>query len=182
MNGAESIRIGGDLRNGGDLGNGGDEAGRADGRRDAMDAGARPCPAVDLACGTGIVAAWLARRGFDVVAGDRSAAAAASARETAAANGVEVQVHRADGLEFLSDGAAGLVVLNPPFHSGAALSEGIAEHLFAEAARALAPGAELWCVWNSHLRYRGRLERIVGPTRQIARNAKFTVTASTRAR
>jgi len=74
-----------------------------------------------------------------------------------------------------------VVVLNPPFHSDAALATGIAEHLFAESARVLRPGGELWCVWNSHLRYRGALTRIVGPTRQIARNPKFTVTASVRA-
>ena len=47
-------------------------------------------------------------------------------------------------------------------------------------ARVLRPGGELWTVWNSHLGYRPQLERIVGPTRQIARGTKFTVTASTR--
>jgi len=51
---------------------------------------------------------------------------------------------------------------------------------FAELARVLRPGGQLWCVWNSPLRYRPVLERIVGPTRQIARDAKFTVTVSTR--
>ena len=76
--------------------------------------------------------------------------------------------------------SADIVLLNPPFHSDAALSTGIAQHLFAEAARVLRPGGKLWCVWNSHLRYRPALRRIVGPTRQIARNPKFTVTASTR--
>jgi len=44
----------------------------------------------------------------------------------------------------------------------------------------LAPGGELWAVWNSSLQYRPALERLVGPTRQVARNAKFTVTVSTR--
>ena len=39
-------------------------------------------------------------------------------------------------------------------------------------------GGELWAVWNSHLRYRPDLERLVGPTRQIARDRTFTVTAS----
>ena len=43
-----------------------------------------------------------------------------------------------------------------------------------------APGRELWTVWNSHLRYRTALDRIVGPTVQVARNAKFTVTRSVR--
>ncbi|UQE75570.1 methyltransferase [Gordonia sp. PP30] len=140
--------------------------------------------AVDLACGSGIVAAALAARRPDVrvVATDRSAAAVASARATAAANGVgeRVDVVRADGLETLPEASQELVLLNPPFHSDASLSTGIAEHLFADAGRALAPGGELWCVWNSHLRYRPALDRLVGPTRQIARNPKFTVTASTR--
>ena len=141
--------------------------------------------AVDLACGSGVVAAWLARRrpGLVVRASDRSAAAAASAALTAAANGVadRVSVTRADGLEHLPDASERLVVLNPPFHSDAAVHTGIATHLFGEAARVLAPGGELWCVWNSHLHYRPLLERIVGPTRQVVRNPKFTVTASTSA-
>ncbi|MCD2441054.1 methyltransferase [Agromyces sp. SYSU K20354] len=140
--------------------------------------------AVDLACGTGVVATWLAREraGLRVTATDRSASAAASARLTADANGVADRVHvtQADGLELLADASERLVVLNPPFHSDAALHTGIAAHLFADAARVLAPGGELLCVWNSHLRYRPMLERVVGPTRQIARNAKFTVTASAR--
>ena len=59
--------------------------------------------AVDLACGSGIVAAWLARRrpGLVVRASDRSAAAATSAALTAEANGVadRVEVTRADGLD-----------------------------------------------------------------------------------
>lgn len=140
--------------------------------------------AVDLACGTGVVAAWLARSRpqLAVTATDRSAAAAASAMATAEANGVadRVRVTQADGLELLPPASERLVVLNPPFHSDAALHTGIAEHLFADAARALEPGGELWCVWNSHLRYRPALERIVGETRQVARDPKFTVTASRR--
>jgi 16S rRNA (guanine1207-N2)-methyltransferase len=138
--------------------------------------------AVDLACGSGVVAAWLARErpALQVTATDRSAAAAASARQTAEVNGLadRITVTQADGLELLADASERLVVLNPPFHSDAALHTGIAAHLFADAARVLAPGGELWCVWNSHLRYRPLLERFVGPTRQIARNPKFTVTAS----
>ncbi|WP_157000843.1 class I SAM-dependent methyltransferase [Agromyces laixinhei] len=141
--------------------------------------------AVDLACGTGVVASWLARARPELVvrATDRSASAAASARLTAEANGVagRVLVTRADGLEAFADASERLIVLNPPFHSDAAISAGIAAHLFADAARVLAPSGELWCVWNSHLAYRPLLERVVGRTRQIARNPKFTVTASRRA-
>ena len=142
--------------------------------------------AVDLACGSGVVAAWLGRTrpALRVTATDRSASAAASARQTAELNGLadRIDARQADGLEGIPDASERLVVLNPPFHSDAALHTGIAAHLFEDAARVLAPGGELWCVWNSHLRHRPLLERLVGPTRQVARNAKFTVTASTRPR
>ncbi|WP_343048188.1 class I SAM-dependent methyltransferase [Cellulomonas humilata] len=141
--------------------------------------------AVDLGCGTGVLAALLARanEGLTVTATDESAAAVASARATVAANGLEgrVVVVRADGAETIPDASVDLVVLNPPFHVGAAVHDGVARTLFAEAARVLTNGGELWAVWNSHLRYRPTLERVVGPTRQVSRDPKFTVTVSTRA-
>ncbi|WP_223692732.1 class I SAM-dependent methyltransferase [Leifsonia poae] len=140
--------------------------------------------AIDLGCGTGVLATDLARRRPEirVIASDQSAAAVASATATAAENGVssQVVVVRDDGLATQPDGSADLIVLNPPFHIGSVVHTGIAHRLFADAARVLAPGGELWTVWNSHLGYRGALERSVGPTRQIVRNAKFTVTASSR--
>ena len=138
--------------------------------------------AIDLGCGTGAIATWLARErpGLRVVATDQSAAAVASARATAAANGVadRVEVVRDDALSSRPDASAQLIVLNPPFHIGHVVHEGIALKLFADAGRVLAPGGELWAVWNSHLRYRSDLERLVGPTRQIARDRTFTITAS----
>lgn len=141
-------------------------------------------PLVDLACGSGAVAAALALRhpSARVHASDQSAAAVASTRATIAANGVadRVEVVRDDALSLLADASVPFVALNPPFHAGAAVTDRIAPHLFADAARALRPGGELWCVWNSPLRYRPVLERLVGPTRQVARDARFTVTASTR--
>ena len=60
------------------------------------------------------------------------------------------------------------------------MTDEIAPRLFADAARVLRPGGELWTVWNGHLRYRPQLERIVGPTRQVGRDRTFTVTASAR--
>ncbi len=140
--------------------------------------------AIDLACGTGVLATALAkaRPAIRIVATDQSAAAVASARATVEANGVEdrVAVVRDDGLAARPDASADLILLNPPFHSGAAVTDAIAPKLFADAARVLRPGGELWCVFNSHLGYRPILERIVGPTRQAGRNPKFTVTVSMR--
>ncbi|GEK22884.1 hypothetical protein CXY01_34040 [Cellulomonas xylanilytica] len=140
--------------------------------------------AVDLGCGTGVLAVELARANgaLTVTATDESAAAVASARATVAANGLDgrVVVVRGDGAEAVPDASADVVLLNPPFHVGAAVHDGVARTLFAEAARVLKPGGELWAVWNSHLRYRPALERVVGPTRQVSRDPKFTVTVSTK--
>ncbi|MDR7234364.1 methyltransferase [Agrococcus sp. BE272] len=139
--------------------------------------------AIDLACGTGVlgVALALRRPHVQVLALDASEAAIASTRATAEANGVadRVGARRADGLEGVPDASAPLILLNPPFHIGAAVHTGAAERLIADAGRALAPGGELWCVWNSHLGYRQQLDRI-GPTRQVHRDPKFTVTATRR--
>jgi 16S rRNA (guanine1207-N2)-methyltransferase len=140
--------------------------------------------AIDFACGTGVVAAaWATRHpSVRILATDRSSVAVASARATAAANGVadRVDVVRDDLLASRPDASGSLIALNPPFHTGGAITEGVAPRMFADAARVLMPGGELWTVWNSALQYRPALERIVGPTRQVARDRKFTVTVSTR--
>ena len=138
--------------------------------------------ALDLGCGTGILAVALARArpGLRVLAVDQSAAAVGSARATAAANGVadRVEVRRDDAASSVPDGSVDLVVCNPPFHVGAAVVTTAADHLFAGAARVLRPGGELWTVYNSALRYKTVLARLVGPTRVVDRNPKFTVTVS----
>jgi 16S rRNA (guanine1207-N2)-methyltransferase len=138
--------------------------------------------AVDLGCGNGVIATVLARRrpGVRVVATDVSAAAVASARATADANDVgdRVTTVRSDAGDQLAEGSAQLVLCNPPFHADTTVTTSAAEAMFRNAATILQAGGELWCVWNSHLRYRPVLERVVGPTRQVVRTPKFTVTAS----
>ncbi|WP_232422946.1 class I SAM-dependent methyltransferase [Cellulosimicrobium cellulans] len=146
--------------------------------------GAAPRDVVDLGCGTGLLAAWAARRWPDarVVAADRSDAAVRSTALTARENGVadRVRTVRDDAGATLADASADVVLLNPPFHDGAAVRTDAAHRMFATAGRVLRPGGELWCVWNSHLRYRPALERAVGPTTQVARDPRFTVTRSVR--
>ncbi|WP_425450760.1 class I SAM-dependent methyltransferase [Xylanimonas oleitrophica] len=147
---------------------------------------AAPADAVDLGCGTGLLAVVLALRdpGTRVVATDRSAAAVASARATAQANGVaeRVVVLRDDAGQGEEPASADLVLCNPPFHDRAAVSTDAAHRMFAAAGRVLRPGGELWTVYNSVLRYRPALERAVGRTEQVARDARFTVTRSVRTR
>jgi SAM-dependent methyltransferase len=56
----------------------------------------RPCRAVELGCGTGASAVWLARRGFEVTGIDLSRSAIRRARERAARAGVWVRFRAAD--------------------------------------------------------------------------------------
>ena len=63
---------------------------------------------------------------------------------------------------------------------GAAVVTTAADRLFAAAARVLRPGGELWTVYNSALRYKPTLARLVGPTTVAPQTPKFTVTVSTR--
>ncbi len=139
--------------------------------------------AIDLGCGTGVLAVALARRGVRVLASDSSAAAVRSCGQTAAANGVAglVTVNRDDALSTVPAGSASLIVCNPPFHLGPSVHAGAAIRMFEAAARVLAPGGELWTVFNSHLGYRPALGRLLGPTRTVHRDLKFTVTASIKA-
>lgn len=138
--------------------------------------------AVDLGCGTGILASMYARSHPDaqITATDRSAAAVASATCTAEANGLSgrIRVLQDDAMESLPEASAGLILLNPPFHLGASVHAGAGIKLFEAAARVLEPGGELWTVFNSHLPYLPALERLVGRTTVQGRNTKFTVARS----
>lgn len=139
---------------------------------------------IDLGCGTGALAAAyaLAHPDARVIATDRSAAAVASARATAAANGLadRITVTHDDAGSELADASADVVLLNPPFHLGTSVHTGAATRLFEAAARLLRPGGELFTVFNSSLGYRAELTRIVGATEQLHRTVKFTVTRSIR--
>ncbi len=140
--------------------------------------------AVDLGCGTGVLAAALARSrpGLRVLASDSSAAAVASATATAAANELadRITVQRDHALSTLPSASADLIVCNPPFHLGTTVHERAAEVLFRAAGQVLRPGGQLWTVANAHLDYRGVLRRLVGPTTVAHRDPKFTVTLSSR--
>ena len=143
-----------------------------------------PPRVLDLGCGTGALAVSyaLAHPEARVTATDRSAAAVASARATVAANGVidRVTVTHDDAASGVADASVDVVLLNPPFHLGSSVHTGAATRLFEAAARVLRPGGELFTVYNSSLGYRAQLERLIGPTAQLHRTPKFTVTRSIR--
>lgn len=139
---------------------------------------------VDLGCGNGAIAAAVALTApnVQIIATDQSRAAVKATELTIREAGVEdrVRVIRADGCEGIQDGWADLMLLNPPFHSGAIVHEGVAHRLIRSCARALRPGGELRVVHNSHLRYRPLIEQVIGQTRQVARDRTFTVVSALR--
>ncbi|MGG5171431.1 class I SAM-dependent methyltransferase [Pseudarthrobacter sp. J1738] len=137
---------------------------------------------IDLGCGTGVLAAMVARRQpkAHVIATDQSAAAVASAQATMEANNLadRVECIQADAMEGFPPQSADLILLNPPFHLGASVHAGAATKLFDASSKVLVPGGELWTVFNTHLDYVKELERKIGATRVVGRNNKFTVTVS----
>ena len=141
----------------------------------------RPASVLDLGVGNGwLLTAALRVTGAGTGVGvDISRAAVASAQETAEANGSDIATILADATD--ADALTGefdLILLNPPFHHGTTIETDTAGELIRTAAAHLRPGGRVVTVFNSHLRYRDRLESLIGPSEQLARTAKFTVVIS----
>jgi SAM-dependent methyltransferase len=97
--------------------------------------GLAPGRALDLACGEGRHAVWLAERGWQVTAVDFSDVAIAKGRQLAAARGVEVEWVVADLAQWEAGAAFDLVLV---FYLQLPAEERRA--VFAQGARAVAPG------------------------------------------
>ena len=130
---------------------------------------AEPGRLLDLGCGNGSVT-----RGMGGVATDADADAVLSAR----AIGLEATWD--DAGSRLPDASSDTTALTPPFHDGTTVDATLVQHLLDASVRLLAPGGALYVVHNSHLRYRGEVERRFASVEQIARDTTFTVLRATR--
>jgi SAM-dependent methyltransferase len=119
----------------------------------AREAGGR---ALDLACGEGRNAIWLARRGWRVTAVDYSDVAIERARKLAAAAGVEVEWLCEDVTSYAPDPQAFALVLVSYLQVGRAERRLALAH----AAEALAPGGELFMIGHA---VRNLTEGVGGP-------------------
>ncbi|AIJ33790.1 Ribosomal RNA large subunit methyltransferase G [Corynebacterium imitans] len=120
---------------------------------------------LDLGCGNGSVSRGIA----GAVATDSDADAVLSAR----AIGLETTWD--DAGSRLPDASFDTIALNPPFHEGTTIDATLVQHLLDAAQRLLAADGALYVVHNSHLRYRGEVERRFDEVEQVARDATFTV-------
>jgi 16S rRNA (guanine1207-N2)-methyltransferase len=145
---------------------------------------------LDMGCGDGILAAWLARRGARVTAVDVNAFAVEATRRTLTANtldgetlagGVlesevlESEVLESDVYSALAGRQFAAIVSNPPFHQERAIDYGPAARLIAEAPAHLRPGGQLVLVANAFLPYPERLERAFGDFEILADDRRFRV-------
>ena len=105
-------------------------------------AGLAPGRALDLACGEGRNALWLAERGWQVTAVDFSSVGLEKARRLASERGLELVLGEADVLDWEPPAASFYLVIFMYLH----LPAGARRRVQERAASALAPGATLLVV------------------------------------
>ncbi len=138
----------------------------------------------DLGCGNGVLGLKAAQLfpEADVYFVDDSAMAVSSSKQNWLENGFpESQGYFIwdDCLTNLPKGIElDLIVCNPPFHQGEAITDHIAWQMFVDAVRKLKHGGVLHVVGNRHLNYHIKLKRLFGNCEQIASNGKFVVLQS----
>ncbi|MFG6179516.1 methyltransferase [Halomonas sp. THAF12] len=135
---------------------------------------------LDMGCGDGVLAAWLARRGLSTTAIDVNGFAVEAARRTLAANDLGGEVLAGDVFAGLEDRRFDAIVSNPPFHQERAIDYGPAGRLIREAPAHLRPGGRLVLVANAFLPYPDLLERAFGSFEVLADDRRFRVYAATR--
>jgi len=146
----------------------------------ALPEGAR---VLDLACGNGVLGLVALETRVDITVdfSDVSSQAVVSVKHNLERSGhlARAQLHHSDGIARES-GEYQLILLNPPFHEGGVVGDHIAQRLFRDAARHLAPGGRLLMVGNRHLGYHRTLKRYFGHLEQRAASPRFVVFEASR--
>ncbi|QEA39230.1 methyltransferase [Pistricoccus aurantiacus] len=133
------------------------------------------CRVLDMGCGDGVIAAWLARRGARVSAVDSNLFAVEATRRTLATNRLEGRALSSDVYSALNDERFDVIVSNPPFHQERSIDYGPAARLIEQAPAHLEKGGRLVLVANTFLPYADRLEAAFGSFRVIADDRRFRV-------
>ncbi|WP_133407750.1 methyltransferase [Parashewanella tropica] len=139
---------------------------------------------VDLGCGNGVLGLRAAQifPNANIHFVDDSEMAVASAQNNWQLNGFDLakgHFHWDDCLTNLdSEVKPDLVICNPPFHQGEAITDHIAWQMFLDAKRKLVQGGVLHVVGNRHLGYHIKLKRLFGNCKTVGSNGKFVVLQS----
>ena len=141
---------------------------------------------IDLGCGNGILGLH-AKQVFPkayIHFTDDSEMAVESARQNWQLNqldtnglvGDQASFDWDDCLTHLSEAIRpDLILCNPPFHQGEAITDHIAWQMFLQSWRALKNGGILHVVGNRHLAYHVKLQRIFKNCTTVASNGKFVI-------
>ena len=130
---------------------------------------------LDWGCGCGVIAACAARVGAEeVVAADVDALAVASARATAMANGVQVEVVASDVYAALT-GRFSDIVANPPFHDGVRTSMRASSAFVREAPARLTRAGRLLFVANRFVKHPESLNATFRRWEVVEEDGRFRV-------
>ena len=136
---------------------------------------------LDAGCGYGIIGLLAARLGaarVDLV--DVNLLAVAAAHENIARNRVEgARAFPSDLFSAVEGERYDLIVSNPPFHTGKAVSYDAAHALIDRAPHFLAPGGRLVLVANAFLPYDGRMRPLFKQVERLADTGRYQVLAAT---
>jgi 23S rRNA (guanine1835-N2)-methyltransferase len=139
---------------------------------------------LDLGCGNGIIgiAAKMMNPKAKIIFADESEMAIQSAK----ANYSNYFPKKLGDAEFIwthsyRDEVAkpvDLILCNPPFHQGNAVSDVTAWQMFKDSHRALKKNGTLRVIGNSQLLYQNSMKKIFGNSQYVAKNSKFTIVDS----
>lgn len=136
---------------------------------------------LDVGCGTGVIGAALAPYAATVHCTDSNLLAVACAQYTQHINQLEqMTVSAGDVYNALAGQSFDLIVSNPPFHQGFALSQMAAHTLIMQAPQYLRPGGSLILVANAFLPYETLLRDALGQVRTLAQNNRYKILSAQR--
>lgn len=133
---------------------------------------------LDLGCGSGVIAAWAARRGAHAEGCDTDAVAVEAAAATGAPYGVRAF---ASDLYGSVEGTYDVIATNPPFHRDGRVSLSIARALLAGAPARLTRAGELWMVVNRFLDHTATMREGFASFDLVAEDGRYRVWRARRA-
>ncbi|MUJ30099.1 methyltransferase [Aliivibrio fischeri] len=143
---------------------------------------------IDLGCGNGVLSVKAGQLNPEarITCVDESFMAVESARRN-----LEVNLGKERQFQFIAnnclDGfkkhSSYLVLCNPPFHQGQAITDHIAWQMFCDAKHILCKDGKLLVIGNRHLDYDGKLCRLFGEENvtTVASNSKFVILEAVKA-